>query len=75
MNKRFYDLAKLTRSHDYLVLKSYYSQFAIVFVFAAFGFFTYRFESSEILLVPLYWTSAALAFVYLLYGLKRHDYG
>lgn len=74
MNKRFYDLAKLTRSHDYLVLKSYYSQFAIVFVFAAVGFFSYRFEYSETLLVPLYWISAALAFVYLLYGSKRHDY-
>ena len=74
MNKRFYDLAKLTRSHDYLVLKSYYSQFAIVFVFAAVGFFSYRFESSEILLVPLYWTSAVLALVYLLYGSKRFDY-
>jgi predicted MFS family arabinose efflux permease len=74
MNKRFYDLAKLTRSHDYLVLKSYYSQFAIVFVFGAFGFFSYRFEPSETLLVPLYWISAALAFVYLLYGSKRHDY-
>ena len=74
MNKRFYDLAKLTRSHDYLVLKSYYSQFAIVFVFAAVGFFSYRLESSEILLAPLYWISAALALVYLLYGSKRHDY-
>jgi MFS family permease len=74
MNKRFYDLAKLTRSHDYLVLKSYYSQFAIVFVFGAFGFFSYRFEPSETLLVPLYWISAALAFVYLLYGSNRLDY-
>ena len=74
MNKRFYDLAKLTRSHDYLVLKSYYTQITIIFMFGFFGFFTYQFESSETLLAPLYWMSAVLAFAYLLYGSKSHNY-
>ena len=74
MNKRFYDLAKLTCSHDYLVLKSYYTQFAIVILFGLFGLMTYQVEPSEMLLVSVYWGSAALALVYLLYGARRHSY-
>jgi MFS family permease len=74
MNKRFYDLAKLTRSHDYLVLKSYYTQFAIMIIFATFGMLTFRFEADDTLLNVVYWASAALALVYLMYGAQRHSY-
>jgi MFS family permease len=74
MNKRFYDLAKLTRSHDYLVLKSYYTQFAIIIIFGLFGLFTYQIEASETLLLPVYWGSAILALTYLLYGARGHSY-
>ena len=72
MNKRFYDLAKITLSHDYLVLKSYYSQFWITIGFAliagAIGYYGYR----EEVLVPIYWTLAVVAFSYLVYGYRRY---
>jgi len=74
MNKRFYDLAKLTRSHDYLVLKSYYTQFAIIILFGLFGLLTYQIEASETLLIPVYWGAAMLAFIYLLYGSRQQNY-
>ena len=74
MNKRFYDLAKLTRSHDYLVLKSYYTQFAIMIIFATFGMLTFQLEADETLLNIAYWASAALSLVYLMYGAQRHTY-
>ena len=74
MNKRFYDLAKLTRSHDYLVLKSYYTQFAIMIIFSTFGMLTFQLEADETLLNIAYWASAALALVYLMYGAQRHTY-
>ena len=74
MNKRFYDLAKLTRSHDYLILKSYYTQFAIMIIFATFGMLTFQLEADETLLSIAYWASAALSLVYLMYGVQRHSY-
>jgi hypothetical protein len=74
MNKRFYDLAKLTRSHDYLVLKSYYTQFSIMIIFATFGMLTFQVEADDTLLNIAYWASAALALVYLMYGAQRHSY-
>ena len=74
MNKRFYDLAKTTLSHDYLVLKSYYTQFAIIILFGLFGLFTYQVEASETLLAPVYWGAAMLALTYLLYGSRQHSY-
>jgi MFS family permease len=72
MNKRFYDLAKLTRSHDYLVLKSYYSQFSIVFLFGLIGLVSYQMPNSETLLAPIYWIAAALALLYFFYGARRY---
>ena len=71
MNKRFYDLAKLTLSHDYLVLKSYYSQISIALVFGVFGFATYQSQGSEKLLTPIYWVAAVFALTYFLYGWRR----
>ncbi len=72
MNKRFYDLAKLTCSHDYLVLKSYYTQFAIIFAFGTFGLLAYHLEASDMILVPVYWGLAMLSLTYLLYGGLRY---
>ncbi|MCP3687071.1 MAG: MFS transporter [Gammaproteobacteria bacterium] len=74
MNKRFYDLAKLTCSHDYLVLKSYYTQFSIIFAFGTFGLLAYRLEASESLLIPVYWGLAILSLVYLFYGSRRYQH-
>ncbi len=71
LNKRFYDLAKLTCSHDYLVLKSYFTQFALALMFGAFGYLTLSIDASEALLVPIYWFCALLAPIYLCYGQPR----
>ncbi len=73
MNKRFYDLAKLTCSHDYLVLKSYYSQAAIALIFALMGYWLYSIEPGAWVLTPVYWLSAALALIYLIYGIRRYS--
>ncbi|MCP4489072.1 MAG: MFS transporter [Gammaproteobacteria bacterium] len=74
MNKRFYDLAKLTCSHDYLVLKSYYTQLAIIFAFAGFGLLANRLEASESLLASAYWGLAILSLIYLLYASRRYQH-
>jgi MFS family permease len=74
MNKRFYDLAKLTLSHDYLVLKSYYTQFAIALSFGAFGLLTWQMDESQMLLTPIYWTAAASSLTYLVYGASRYNW-
>lgn len=73
MNKRFYDLAKLTLSHDYLVLKSYYSQLSIAVVFGVLAIALANTENSERLLVPIYWAAAILSLSYLAYGAKRYS--
>jgi uncharacterized membrane protein YjfL (UPF0719 family) len=54
-------------------LKSYYTQFALVFIFGIFGMLTFQLEASETLLNMVYWSAAALALVYLLYGAQRHS--
>lgn len=75
MNKRFYDLAKITLSHDYLVLKSYFSQFAIAVTFGLLAVVLshYHHGATENLLVPIYWVSALLALAYLRYGSERYN--
>ncbi len=72
MNKRFYDIAKLTISHGYLVLKSYYSQAAIFVLFLIFGAAVIQANGNADLLKPVYWIAALAAPVYLLYGAKRY---
>ena len=76
MNKRFYDLAKLTLSHDYLILKSYYSQFFIAVGFALLAYIlgNTRFNPfNPQLLLPFYWLSGWLALTYLVYGYRPGD--
>ncbi len=73
MNKRFYDLAKLTRSHDYLILKSYYSQISITLTFGLFGLATYQMQASNTFLPTIYWCAAVLALTYFLYGVRRYN--
>ena len=73
MNKRFYDLAKLTLSHDYLVLKSYYTQAVIVLAFGILGVALYDMENGEKLLEPMYWLLAGLALTYFTYGWQRYS--
>ncbi len=73
MNKRFYDLARETLSHRYLILKSYYSQITILFVFIGFALLVGNVEDSEQLLVPVYWIAAVFSFVFLRYGAVRYS--
>ena len=73
MNKRFYDLAKLTCKHDYLMLKSYYSQISIFLIFGVFGLTTYQLQDSEMLLTPIYWVAAVFALSYFSYGAQRYN--
>ncbi len=73
MNKRFYDLARETLSHRYLILKSYFTQITLAIVFLVFGFFTLHQANSEQLLVPIYWIAGAGALLYLLYGADRYS--
>ena len=68
MNKRFYDLARETLNHRYLILKSYYSQFVIGVVFVVAGLLIKDVAHSETLLIPSYYLGAILAFIFLLYG-------
>ena len=72
MNKRFYDIAKLTMSHRYLVLKSYYSQVTIFAVFLVFGWVEIQSGSSISILTPVYGVAALGALVYLIYGARRY---
>ena len=72
MNKRFYDIAKLTLSHRYLVLKSYYSQAAIFILFLIFGWAVIQFDFEVGVLTPVYWAAAVAALGYLIYGAKRY---
>lgn len=73
MNKRFFDLARDTRSHRYLILKSYFSQLTIAIVFGLFGVVMLGQANSENLLIPIYWAAAAGALVFLGYGRARYD--
>lgn len=65
-NKRFYDIAKQTIGHRYLVLKSYYSQAALCVMFIAFGWAVAG--ASAAILPPLYWAAALIALIYFIYG-------
>ena len=71
-NKRFYDIAKLTIGHRYLVLKSYCSQAAIGAVFLLFGIGVIHFHLQVDVLVTVYWLSAIAALGYLCYGATRY---
>ena len=73
MNKRFYDIAKLTIAHDYLLLKSYYTQFFIIIGFSAIGFIAMNVHDAQTMLVYTYWAAAIGALVFLIYGAKRYS--
>lgn len=68
MNKRFYDLARETLNHRYLVLKSYYSQLAIGVMFISFGVLINGEIGTEQLMSLLYWIAALIALCFLAYG-------
>jgi len=72
-NKRFFDLAKSTTAHEYIFIKSYFSQFFLA-VFALMGFFLLRYENAVELLPRSYLIAALVSFIYLFYNReKKHD--
>ncbi|MCP4294278.1 MAG: MFS transporter [Proteobacteria bacterium] len=69
-NKRFFDLAKESSSHGYLILKSYYSQASVAVLFGIIGFFLFDSANTESMISRIYFISALIAVGYLIYGKK-----
>jgi MFS family permease len=69
-NKRFFDLAKKSSSHRYLLIKSYTSQAAIVVMFGIFGYLLMDAVNSAALISKVYTAFALIAGIYLIYGQK-----
>ncbi|MFH2130744.1 MAG: MFS transporter [bacterium] len=70
-NKRFFDLAKTTTTHQYIFLKSYYSQFFIAILFGILGLVLSRIGKPEAALSYTYFAAAMIALGYFLY--RSHD--
>ncbi len=66
-NKRFFDLAKAGSQHQYLIIKSYYSQFTIGVFFILLGIILTRSTSNFQTLSNIYLLIAPVALLYLLY--------
>lgn len=66
-NKRFFDLASDTSHHQYIVIKSYYSQLAVVLWYAIAGIGFLWLADPLVGLQVFYWLLAPLSLVYLLY--------
>ncbi len=73
-NKRFYDLAKLTTAHHYLIKKSYYSQLFIAVIYLLIGLAFSTADNAFEQLQWLYWLCAPLALAYLCYGYQHYQY-
>ncbi len=68
LNKRFFDIAKQTgAAHEYILLKSYYSQFFLALFYAAAGFVFFEIPTSETVFRVLYFLAGAGSFLYFLY--------
>jgi hypothetical protein len=66
-NKQFFDLAKNVPKNRYIVIKSYYSQGAIVLSFLLLSFIFSGTENQEKWLSILYYALAGISLLYLLY--------
>jgi hypothetical protein len=71
-NKRFYDLARLNKPTQYIVYKSYYSQFALIVFFSLTGLVISDDLAAFDQLQYLYIFIAPLVLVYLCYGNKGY---
>jgi MFS family permease len=67
-NKRFYDIASSAQPIEYIICKSYYSQFALLLLFSLAGYFFNSSDAPLQQLQHLYLLIIPLVFVYLLYG-------
>jgi hypothetical protein len=71
-NKRFFDIAKATTAHEYIFIKSYFSQFSLAIV-ALVGFILLRTGNAVEQLSTVYLAAALISLVYLLYSPpKKH---
>ena len=66
-NKQFFDIAKSVTAHEYIFVKSYYSQFFLA-VSALTGFLLLRSDNVVGLLSSVYLTAALISFIYLIYN-------
>ena len=66
-NKRFFDIAKKTNKHNYLLIKSYQSQFFIVIFFLVIAYLAILAPDFNIVLTNSYFIAAILSSFYLLY--------
>ncbi len=72
-NKRFFDLANSAKGHEYIFIKSYFSQFFLA-VFALIGFFILYSKNAVDQLPGVYLTAAFISLIYLFYVQeKKHD--
>lgn len=70
-NKRFFDIAQATTGIEYLLVKSYLSQFYLGLGFIATALLLWATDATtSTALVPMYWMAAAASFVYLSYRRK-----
>jgi len=70
-NKRFYDIASANRPIYYILCKSYYSQFMIIFFFSLIALLASFGSDSLNQLQIIYDLAIPLVFIYFLYGHKR----
>ncbi len=66
-NKRFFDVASIENTHQYILCKSYYSQTALAVFFIALSFFLIDGQENQVILQNLYWVASPMALIYLAY--------
>lgn len=72
-NKRFYDIARQHQPTRYIICKSYYSQFMLVFFFGLISLLVSMGEDPFNQLHLIYYYTAPLVFSYLVYGYEKRD--
>ena len=67
-NKRFYDIARQDKPTQYIICKSYYSQFMLVIFFSVIAAFTMSADTAIHQLQVVYYFCTPLALLYFIYG-------
>jgi len=70
-NKRFYDIARTEQPTQYIICKSYYSQFMLVIFFSLIAIFTMSSDTALHQLQVVYYLCAPLVLVYFVYGKNK----
>ena len=72
-NKRFFDIAAASSGQRYLVVKSYYTQFSVAWIFGLLAILTTLPKSHQTSLAAFYVLAAICSFVYLAYKNPQQD--